>query len=155
MSPSDGSLCMRMSRRGSVIASHRSALNLSEARPSRMIHNDKSPIRQCFDRMTAVRGHNGNNARLRNLTSALDRDFDFSLDDFVDFFLGMEVLVNRRAGYEVIVCKGHARRVEIPPLPPGKPFDDLKFTGIYKRHGISSVPSRLTQIHACGAPAEP
>jgi hypothetical protein len=47
--------------------------------------------------MAGIARYNRDQARLRDLGYAVDGHFELTLDDLVDFFLRMEVLVNGRA----------------------------------------------------------
>ena len=51
------------------------ASKLTEFRASRVIYNNHASIRQCSDGMAAVGGHNRHDARLRSLTTPVDRHF--------------------------------------------------------------------------------
>jgi hypothetical protein len=110
-------------------------LYLPEIRTGRMVYNNKAPVSQCSHGVTTVGGHNGNHARLRYRRFSVDGHFQLALNDFVNFFFGMEVLVNRGTGCELVMCERHTGRVEIAPLPPRQSFNHLKFVRIYKGHG--------------------
>jgi hypothetical protein len=65
--------------------------------------------------------------------------FEFTLDDLVDLFLRMEVLMYGRAALEIVVCKRHIFRVEIPSVPPRQTLNDMEAVGVDKWHGTSLV----------------
>ena len=67
---------------------------LSEIRTRRVVHDNQTPVTQCFDGVTTVCGHDGNHVWLQNLRYSIDGHLQFPLDHFIDFFFGMEVLVN-------------------------------------------------------------
>src|SRR6516164_5383440 len=127
------------------------ALNLPEIPTRRMGHDYQTPVTQCFDGVTTVGGNDGNHAWLCNLRSSIYGYFQFTLDDFVDFFFGMKVLVNRRAGCEFVMRERHTRRVKIASSPSRQPLDDLKTIGIHKRHRKPSL-SRDAEVQL--APSE-
>jgi hypothetical protein len=59
----------------------------------RVVHNNQPAVAQCSDGVATIGGHNGNHAWLQNLRCSVDGHFQFTLNDFVNFFFGMEVLV--------------------------------------------------------------
>jgi len=99
-----------------------------------MVDYDCPAICECFDRMRHARRHDGNQPRASNLCNTVDRHLKFPLDHFVNLFLRMEMLVDRRAAYEVIMCERHTGRVKIAPVPTGQALNDTKASGIYERH---------------------
>jgi hypothetical protein len=60
---------------------------------------------------------------------------EFALDHFIDFFLRMEVLVNRRTAGKVVMGECHVLRVEISTVPTRQSLDDWKAACIQKGHG--------------------
>jgi hypothetical protein len=72
------------------------------------------------------------------LGRTVDGHFELTLDDLVDFFLRMEVLVNGRAAYEIVVRKRHALRMEIPSVPARQTLNDIEAVGINKGHKMIS-----------------
>src|SRR6185437_7110952 len=93
---------------------------LTKFPPRRIIHNDCASIGERLHRMADTGGHDGHEPRTDDLRHAVNRQLKLALDHFIIFFLGMEMLVNRRAAHEIVVREGHARRVEIGPCQPGK-----------------------------------
>ncbi len=92
-------------------------LSLPKVRTGRVVHDNKTPVRQSSDGMSNVGGHNGNDAGLRNLSFSVDGQFKFTLDHFINLFLPVKVLMNLGTGCELVMCERHARRVNITPLP--------------------------------------
>jgi hypothetical protein len=68
---------------------------LAEIPTGRVIYKNQASISKRSDGMPGVRRHNGNHTRPRNLRSSIDRHLQLALDDFVNLFFGMEVLMNR------------------------------------------------------------
>src|SRR5271166_4065165 len=114
-------------------------MRLLDFRSVRIIDNNGSAICEGFDRMANIARHHGDNARLHDLGHALDCHFEFTLDDLVDFFLRMEVLVYGRAALEIVVRKRYVFRVEIPSVPPRQTLNDIEAVGINKGHRTSPV----------------
>jgi len=65
--------------------------------------------------MADVRRHDRHQTRSGDLGHAFYGYLEFALDHLVDFFLRMEVLVNRRTAGKVVVGKCHVLRVEKSP----------------------------------------
>jgi hypothetical protein len=57
-----------------------------------MVNYDCPAIGEGFDRMADATGHDRNQAGPDHLGRAVYRHFEFALDHFVDFFLGVEML---------------------------------------------------------------
>src|SRR5579864_973651 len=76
----------------------------------------------------------GHEPRTDNLRDTVDRHFKFSVDHFVDFFLRMEMLVNRCAAREIVMRERHAGRVEIASMPTRQPLDNAQLADIHNRH---------------------
>jgi len=79
--------------------------------------------------------HDRDEARPGDPRHAVDGNFKFALDHFVDFLLRMEMLVNGRAARELVMGECHVRRVEIASSPAGQALNDTEARGIDKRHG--------------------
>jgi len=84
--------------------------------------------------MADIARYNRDQARLRDLGYAVDDHFELTLDDLVDFFLRMKVLVNGRAALEIVVRKRHALRVEIPSVPARQTLNDIEAVGVKENH---------------------
>ena len=69
---------------------------LSEIVPRRIVDDDGLAVSESLDRMADVTGHDRNQTWSGDLGHAVDSYLEFALDHLIDFFLGMEVLVNRR-----------------------------------------------------------
>src|SRR5262249_13372752 len=59
-----------------------------------------------------------------------------AFDYLINFFFGMEVLMDRRAAREVVMREGHVLGVKVAAVPAWQSFNDRKITGIEKRHGV-------------------
>jgi Fe-S cluster biosynthesis and repair protein YggX len=68
------------------------------------------------------------------LGNAADSQLQFSFDDFINFFLGMEMLMDRCPCVELVMREGHVGRIKIAASPAGKAFDNCQFSGIDERH---------------------
>src|SRR5579872_5867603 len=99
-----------------------------------MVDDDCATIGERLHRMADTGGHDGHEPRTDDLRDAVDRHLKLSLDNFVDFFLRMEMLVNGRAAHEIIVREGHVRRVEIASMPTGQALDDAQFANVDDGH---------------------
>ena len=84
--------------------------------------------------MARITGHNRDQAGSGDLCRAVNRHLQLSLNYFVNLFLGMEVLVNRRAALEVVMREGHVRGVEIASVPPRKAFGDFQTVDVNEGH---------------------
>jgi hypothetical protein len=67
-------------------------------------------------------------------STAADRQFQFAFDDFVNFFLGMGMLMDRRARIELVMRKCHAGRIEIAASPTRQAFDSFQLVRIDECH---------------------
>jgi len=103
-----------------------------------MVDDDRSSVREGFDRMADIGRHDRNQAVAGDLGYAADGYFEFAFDDFVDFFFGMEVFVNGRAAFEVVVREGHFGRVEIASVPARQALDHIESGDVDKGHKIVS-----------------
>ncbi len=98
--------------------------------------------------MARISWHDCDRAGARNPSHAVDRDFEFPLDHFVDFFLGMKMLMNGRAASELVVRESHARRVEIASMPARQSLNYLQIGGIHKGHTTNVSTGGLTGLMA-------
>src|SRR5260370_42216951 len=76
--------------------------------------------------------------------NAANRYFQLAFDDFVNLFLRVEMLMDRRARVELVMCECHAWRVEIAASPAWQTFDSGQFVGIDEWH--VSNPQRCVRI---------
>jgi hypothetical protein len=67
-------------------------------------------------------------------SNAADRQFQFAFDDFVNFFLGMGMLMDRRARIELVMRECHAGRIEITASPTWQTFDRFQLVRIDECH---------------------
>src|ERR1700677_1793084 len=70
----------------------------------------------------------------RDAGFAVDGHFQLAFGYFVNFFLRMEVFVNGRAAFEVVMREGHVRGMEIAAEPAGQAFDYFQAAGVNKSH---------------------
>jgi hypothetical protein len=84
--------------------------------------------------MAGIARHDRNHPWASDLCFTVDRHFHFSFHYFIDLFLRMKVFVNRRAALEVVMGKGHVRRMEVTSMPAGQALDDLELAGVDKGH---------------------
>src|SRR5437762_14102273 len=71
--------------------------------PQWIVNDDCATIAQSFDRVGDVARYDSHHTRSCNLLHAVNRQFQFTLDDLVDFLLRMEMLVDGRAALEIVV----------------------------------------------------
>lgn len=90
---------------------------LAQFSSERIVNDDGATIRQSFDRVAHIAWHNPHHARSSNLLGSVDGQFEFTFNDLVDFFLRVEMLVDRRTAFEVVVGERHARRMKIATVP--------------------------------------
>ena len=114
-----------------------------------MIYDNYSSIGQGFDRMANIARHHCDQPRFHDLNHAVDGHFEFTLDDLVDFFLRMEVLVNNRTAPEIVVRKRHVLGVKISSAPARQTLNDIEAVGVNKGHTfpplmILSLPTRYS-----------
>src|SRR5690349_12171275 len=107
---------------------------LPEVRAGGMVDDDEAAVGQCPDGMTAVCGYDRDNARPCDLRTPLDCHFHFSFNHFINLIFGMEMLMDRRAGCEIVMGGRHVYRVKIPALPAREAFDNSKFICVHKGH---------------------
>jgi hypothetical protein len=81
--------------------------------------------------------YNGCDAGAGDLRNAADGDLEFAFDHVVDFFLTMGMFVDRRTTLEVVMCKGHVRRVEVASMPARQPLDNIEAVDLNKSHNGS------------------
>src|ERR1700738_2423322 len=84
--------------------------------------------------MADVCWHDRNQTRSGDPGHAVDGYLEFALDHFIDFFLRMEVLVNRRTARKVVVRECHVLRMEISSVPTRQALNNGKAVCIQKRH---------------------
>jgi hypothetical protein len=101
----------------------------------RIIHNDYLTVRYRLYGMRRVGWDYSGKTRTQTLRHAVDRQFQFALNDVINLFLGMEMLVDCRACIEFIVSKCHVRRIKIATPPARQVLDDREFFGIDKCQG--------------------
>jgi hypothetical protein len=73
-------------------------------------------------------------ARTQAPSKAVDRQFQFAFDDFVNFFLGMGMFMDRRARIELVMRECHAGRIEIAASPTRQAFDSFQLVRIDECH---------------------
>jgi hypothetical protein len=57
-----------------------------------------------------------------------------AFDKFIDLFLWVEMFVNGRAAFEIVVGEGHAGRVKVASVPSRQTFNDFECARIYEWH---------------------
>ena len=67
-----------------------------------------------------------------NLLYAINGQFEFTFDDLVDFLLRVEMFMNGRTAFEVVVGKCHAGRMKIASVPARQTLNDFEGAGINK-----------------------
>lgn len=102
-----------------------------------MIHDDHPSVRYGLNGMVGVTRHDDSHSRFRLVSDSVDRDFEFTIKYFVNFFIWMGMLVNGSALVKIIMGKGHIHRVKIASAPAGQALDDPKRACINDRHGLS------------------
>src|SRR5258706_14457660 len=85
--------------------------------------------------MASVGRHDRDQAGAGDHGHAVDGDLELALDHLIDFFLGMEVLVNGRAAREVVGGERYVRRMEKATVPAGQALDNLETADVDKGHG--------------------
>lgn len=96
-----------------------------------MVHDDQPPVRESLHRMSGVTGHDCNQTGLYEVGYTVHIDLQFTLDHFVNLFLGMKMLMDRGAACEVVMREGHVGRVKKRAFQPGNlsiTFKDLVST---------------------------
>jgi hypothetical protein len=116
---------------------------LSKFGAGRMVDDDGTAVGEGFDGMASIAGNDGNNAWSRDLRDAVDGDFEFAFDYFVDFFLRMGMLVDGRAFRKIVVREGHVRRMKVASVPAGEALDGAEGVRIDERQGNSRRQSRV------------
>jgi hypothetical protein len=81
---------------------------LIEIAPQWVVDDDGSTVGDGFERMANTARHDRDQARPSDLRNAVNGHLKLALDDLIDFFVGMKMLVNGRAAYEVVVGECHA-----------------------------------------------
>src|ERR1700730_13055746 len=84
--------------------------------------------------MADITRYDCNQARSGDLGKAVDGYFEFALDHFINFFLRMEVLVNRRPARKIVVRERHVLRVEISSVPVWRALNHRKAACFQKWH---------------------
>src|SRR5215472_17189199 len=85
--------------------------------PQRIVNDDCATISECLDRMADIARHDPHYTRSSNLLDAVDGQFEFAFDNFVDFFLRMEMFMNGRTAFEVVMGERHASGVKVASVP--------------------------------------
>ena len=101
-----------------------------------MVDDDEPAVGERLDAVADVGGDDGDEAGAGAGGHAVDGDLDLAVEDLIDLFLGVMVLVDRRAGVEGVVDEGHGVGVEEPAAPAGQPLDDLQGVGVDDGHGL-------------------
>ncbi len=95
--------------------------------------------------MSCIAGNDRNEPRPYGFGHPINGQLQFALNHFVHFFLWMEVLVNRRASFKIVVRESHTRRVEVAPIPARQAFGDFQFADVNNWH---EQPARLANMLA-------
>ena len=67
-------------------------------------------------------------------SNVADRQIQFAFDDFVNFFLGMGMLMDRRARIELVMRECHTGRIEVAASPTRQAFDGFQLVRIDECH---------------------
>jgi hypothetical protein len=110
---------------------------LSEFRSGRMVHDKDSAIGECLHRVAGVARNDRNDTRSHDVRESVHLHLELTGNDLVHFFLGMEVLVDRRSRCEFVIGESHGRRVEEAAPPARQALDNLEAGRIQKRHQTS------------------
>src|SRR5580704_4844829 len=113
---------------------------LGEALANRMIDHDRLARSHRPDGMQRAGGNNAHKPRSGDSRLCADGDFQLAFDDVPDLFLRMIVTRDDRACVELIMPKGHAGRIEIPPMPARLALDNWQLGCVNKGH--DPFPSR-------------
>jgi len=100
----------------------------------RIVDDNELSVRDRLYGMERIRWNDSDKARPQALGDARDRQFQFAFEDFVDLFLGMGMLMDRRAGIEFVMGERHVGGIEIAASPAGKTFDRWQLGGIDEGH---------------------
>ena len=84
--------------------------------------------------MADIAWHNPYQTRSSDLLHAVDSQFEFSFDNFIDLFLRMEMFVNGEAAFEIVVGEGHAGRMTVASIPSRQTLNDFECARIYEWH---------------------
>jgi hypothetical protein len=78
-----------------------------------VVHDQDTAVGEGFDGMRRAGREGGG-----------DSKFELAFEDFLDFFLRMEMLLNGSAARELVMGESHILRMEIAVVPAGKTLDD-------------------------------
>ena len=78
--------------------------------------------------------HDRDHASSGDLCHPIDGHLKLTLDHFVDFFLRMEMLVNKRAAHEIVMRESHAWGVKMASIPTRQALYNAEAADVHKRH---------------------
>ena len=107
---------------------------LIEIAPQGVVDNDGSTVSEGFDRMADTSRYDRDQARPGDLGNTINAQLKLTLDDLIDFFLGMKMLVNGRAALEIVMRKCQAWRVEIASFPAWQALYYTQTANVHKWH---------------------
>ena len=95
-----------------------------------MVDDDGAAIGERFHSMADIAGHDCDQASPDPAGNAVDGHLKLPINDLVDFFLRMEVFVDRRASREFVMRECHIGRVEISSMPAWQALDHFEAAGV-------------------------
>ena len=84
--------------------------------------------------MRCIGRNDADETRTQALSRTVNRQLKLSVNDVIDLFLRVEVLMDRGAGVEFVMREGHAGRIEVAAPPSRQPLDDRQFAGVDESH---------------------
>lgn len=117
-------------------------LQSSEFGADRVVDDDGAPVGKGFHGMSGVAWNDGYNPSSSHLRHAVNRNFEFAFDHFVDLFLRMEVFVDCCAFRKVVMRECHVCGMEVATMPTGQALGRTETVGIEEWHSPPNAARR-------------
>src|ERR1700722_11237375 len=102
-----------------------------------MIDNNGLTAGDSLDGVARVGWNDRHHARASDMGHAIDGEFEFAFEDFIDFLFRMGVFVDGRTAFEIIVRERHGGGMEVAAEPSGQAFDYFQTGNVHEGHATN------------------